>query len=207
MSVNLAVTATVFDLRGDSPKETDLFLVDSQVWYWTHYSRASQAPRIPARYQTRYYPEYVKRTIENKAKLFRCELSLSELATVIERCEYDIFIAAGGAMDRKEFRHNLATERTQVVEQVGEVWAAVEACSEQLSKNIDGTISADVLTLLKNAKLDGHDALIVEIMRRNGLHNLVTDDKDLATVAGINIFTANPQIIDPAREQGALQTR
>ena len=40
MAINLTVQATVVDIRSDTPKPYDTFLVDSNVWYWLTYIRA-----------------------------------------------------------------------------------------------------------------------------------------------------------------------
>jgi hypothetical protein len=41
MPLNLTIQAEVVDIAGDSPVESDIFLVDTNVWFWTAYSRAS----------------------------------------------------------------------------------------------------------------------------------------------------------------------
>jgi hypothetical protein len=41
----------------------------------------------------------------------------------------------------------------------------------------------------------------------HGVLQLITDDGDFATVPGIQVFTANRNVINAARSQGKLQTR
>ncbi len=43
MPVQYAIKADVIDLRNDTPQQDDLFLVDSNAWYWTTYTRADFA--------------------------------------------------------------------------------------------------------------------------------------------------------------------
>ena len=43
MTINLTVKATVVDIRADTPSYNDTFLVDTNVWYWMLYARASLA--------------------------------------------------------------------------------------------------------------------------------------------------------------------
>jgi len=42
MAVQYAVQAEVVDIRTDRPRATDIFLVDTNVWFWTTYAIASQ---------------------------------------------------------------------------------------------------------------------------------------------------------------------
>ena len=51
MAINYTVQAEVVDISADTPKTEDAFLVDTNVWYWLTYSRASQSARPPAYYQ------------------------------------------------------------------------------------------------------------------------------------------------------------
>jgi len=73
MAVNYVIAADVIDVTVDSPKPEDIFLVDSNVWYWMTYTRASQAsPRSkPMNYQTLYYPAFVNKVIATSAKLYQ----------------------------------------------------------------------------------------------------------------------------------------
>src|SRR6266436_3713200 len=100
----LVVRAEVVDLATDVVKEDDTFLVDTNVWLWTTYSRAS----IDAKdYQVSAYPNYLKRVLERKATLVHCGLSLAELSHVIESIEHTLHKNIGGSCQgRKEFRQN-----------------------------------------------------------------------------------------------------
>jgi hypothetical protein len=80
MTVNYIVRTDVIDIRSDSPRQDDLFLVDSNVWYWTAYTRADLSDARPKTYQINDYPTYINRALSAKSRLFRCGLSLAELA-------------------------------------------------------------------------------------------------------------------------------
>jgi hypothetical protein len=41
MPVNYTVQAEVVDIRSDTPKKEDIFLVDTNVWYWYTYTNGS----------------------------------------------------------------------------------------------------------------------------------------------------------------------
>jgi hypothetical protein len=44
-------------------------------------------------------------------------------------------------------------------------------------------------------------------MRSHGVVQVITDDGDFSTVPGIQVFTANRNVIQAARAQGRLITR
>jgi hypothetical protein len=113
MSVNYAIQAEVIDLRSDRPQSSDSFLVDTNVWYWLTYSRASQSGHPPKSYQLNRYPAYMGKAQSANAKLLHCGLSLAELAHLIEKTEREIFNRASGlSISNKEYRHNYPTQRT-----------------------------------------------------------------------------------------------
>lgn len=94
MPVQYRVRAQVVDLRSDTPRSTDKFYVDSNVWFWTTYSNVQYSPGPPRTYQTKEYPQYLKQARHQKAELAWCGLSLSELAHVIENTEFKIYCDA-----------------------------------------------------------------------------------------------------------------
>jgi hypothetical protein len=55
--------------------------------------------------------------------------------------------------------------------------------------------------------MDGYDLFILEAMRRHGMVQVSTDDGDFAAIPGIQVFTANCNVIQAARTQGRLIPR
>jgi hypothetical protein len=47
MTVNLTVQAAVIDLRTDRPRQSDLFLVDTNAWIWQTYPNVSAVGEKP----------------------------------------------------------------------------------------------------------------------------------------------------------------
>lgn len=47
MPVQYQVRAHVVDLRNDTPRSTDRFYVDTNVWFWTTYSSARHSSNPP----------------------------------------------------------------------------------------------------------------------------------------------------------------
>jgi predicted nucleic acid-binding protein len=86
-------------------------------------------------------------------------------------------------------------------------WAQVASLAEPLTVTIDSPAATAALNRLQTEKVDGYDLFILESMRSHGVVQVITDDGDFATVPGIQVFTANSNVIQAARAQGRLITR
>src|SRR4051812_5466046 len=101
-----AVRARVIDARADTPRATDRFLIDTNVWAWEHYTSSrftASGGLVP---QATDYLPFVQRTRDNGATRFRVVTSLAELAHVVERTEYDFYTGSVASMHPKDYRHN-----------------------------------------------------------------------------------------------------
>ncbi len=56
-----------------------------------------------------------------------------------------------------------------------------------------------------NSSGDYPDAVLVATAKQHGVPFVLSDDMDLATFAGITLYTANPKTIDAARIAGKLK--
>jgi hypothetical protein len=208
MAINYNIQAEVVDIRVDTPKQDDSFLVDTNIWFWMAYSRASLGDNPPGKYQITYYPTYISNALNSNSKLYRCGLSLSELAHIIEKTEWEIFKRTGAPLSIKEFRHNLSAERTNVVTQINVAWSQVKSMASPVENLIIDESATDfALNRLSTQMLDGYDLFIVESITKSGLVQVITDDGDYTSVPNIRVFTANRNVIDAARNQGKLVTR
>jgi predicted nucleic acid-binding protein len=204
------VKASVYDIRNSDPQPEDEYFVDTNVWYWMTYTRASIPSTQPQRYQTQQYPRFIKRALDKGTILRRCDLSLAELSGVIEECERNIFmefVAIGEEISAKKYRHTEDEERKQVVAEIESSWNQIKGMSTCVELMIHDVSSAEALETLKNYRLDCYDVLLLQAMRKNGLQKILTDDADFATVDGIEIFTSNPALVHLAEKQSQLKTR
>ena len=207
MPVNYAIKADVIDLRNDTPKPYDLFLVDSNVWYWTTYTKANLADRQPKAYQINDYPTYIGKALSAKSKLFRCGLSFAELAHLIEKTEREIYVRANGVLSTKEYRHNCSSGRSNVITEVQTAWDQIKSMSQMIEVQIDETITDAALSRFSTQPLDGYDLFMLEAISKAGVLKVITDDGDYSTVPGIQLFTANQNVIMAAQSQNKLLTR
>ncbi len=201
MPVNYIVQAEIVDIRSDSPKKEDIFLVDTNVWYWQTYTNASTNSRP---YQITDYPSYVANAIAAKSLLLYCGLSLAELAHNIEQTERQIF---SSATRPKEYRHNFPAERAKVVAEVQAAWSQVISTAVCTDIMVNENTTNAALTRFQTQSLDGYDLLILEAMDKAGVTQIITDDGDYVTIPGIKVFTANAGAIAAAASQGKLLIR
>jgi predicted nucleic acid-binding protein len=205
MAVNHTVRATVVDIQHDFPKQEDAFLVDTNVWYWLAYSASTTTTARP--YQTKDYPAFIKKAIAAKGQLYNCGLSLSELAHLIEGNERAIYNSRFKKdLKAKEFRRNSA-ERSNVVAEIQAAWGQVAAMSKMLDVTVNADATDRALQRMVVEPLDGYDLFILEAMSKAGIVCIITDDADYAAVPGIQVFTANYNVIQAARRQGRLLAR
>lgn len=199
MAINYVIQAEVIDIQRDSPQNTDVFLIDSNVWYWMTYSNAGQSA-IP--YQLSVYPAYVNQALSSGAHLFWSGLSLAELSHLIERTERQIYERINGPIPTKEYRHNLAAEHKRIVSEIQASWGLVKSLASPLPLSIDEAATNAVFSRLQTQHVDGYDLFILETMSRHGVIQIITDDGDFSTIPGIQVFTSNRQVLNLARIQG-----
>jgi hypothetical protein len=200
----------VIDISDDIPLKDDIFFVDSNVWFWLTYERASLGNSKPAPYQVELYPEYIDAAFLSESKMYRSGLSLSEVSHQIEKVEYDIFCASHGIsiLNKKDFRRNYPIERANVVEQIELAWLQVKQMGIPLeSEIINEQVTDQALNRFQNQLIDGYDIFLMEFLHKSGIVNVISDDGDLASVPGIKLFTANRTVISEAKLQGKLVER
>lgn len=204
MTIHYTIQATVVDIQTDTPNKKDVFLVDSNVWYWMTYPNAGQSGNP---YQIADYPAYVNQALIAGSGIYWSGLSLAELSHLIERTEREIYEGIHGSVQAKEYRHNLHAEHTRVVSEVEAAWVQIRSLGESLDTLIDETTTNAVLNRFKTQSIDGYDLFMLETMARHNVIQIITDDGDFATIPGIQVFTANRSVLNSARDQGKRITR
>lgn len=210
MSINYTIQAFVIDITQDMPRRTDKFLVDTNVWFWLTYSRASSGPTPPRNYQTTSYPRYIEKVKRGRIDLCYCPFSLAEMAHNIEKIEFEIFKSTDRAYDAlkpKEFRHNFQSQRLQVTSEIEAAWGMIKTLALPLDITLDESETDLAVRELKINPMDGYDIFILNTMKKAGINQVITDDGDYATVKDIQVFTANRTVIQTARSQGKLLNR
>jgi predicted nucleic acid-binding protein len=203
MAINYTVQSEVVDITTDMPKAEDMFFVDTNVWYWMTYPKATS--NVPS--QLAEYPGYLNKALSAGSTIHHSGLSLAELAHLIERTEREIYERTIGAIKTKEYRHNFPAERARVASEIQAAWGQVTNLAGPISITIDTLTTTAALNRCQAEKVDGYDLFILESMKNHSVVQVITDDGDFATVPGIQVFTANKNVIIAARSQGKLLTR
>jgi predicted nucleic acid-binding protein len=202
------VAASVWDITSADPNPDSEFLVDTNAWYVTTYSRASLLDvDKPRKYQKQQYSRFIKKALDAGSILHRCDLTLAEISHIIEDCERRIFIEyiAKRDLPMKEYRHCEDEEREQVVSEIESAWGQVTGMSQCLGLSVQEPTTTGALKDLRRYPIDGYDVMILQAMRKGGVSRNFTHDADFATVSDIEVFTSNSALIELARQQGRLQ--
>jgi predicted nucleic acid-binding protein len=206
MPINYSIQADVVDITVDAPTADDMFLVDTNVWYWMTYPKATSY--VPN--QLSEYPDYLNKALNANAKIHHSGLSLAELAHLIEKTEREIYERTiRAAIKTKEYRHNHPAERSRVTLEIQAAWGQVTSLSPAgpLAITVDAAATTAALNRCHADKVDGYDLFVLESMKNHGVVQVITDDGDFATVQGIHVFTANRNIIHAAKVQKKLRSR
>ncbi len=204
MPVNYVIRAEVVDIRSDTPRNGDVFMVDSNVWFWMTYVTASINSMD---YQMQDYPDYINKSLAMGARTCCSGLSMAELTHLIETTEREIYSQYYGTIGTKEYRHNMSAERVRIVKIIHAAWAQVKTMSDLLDLSIDDTTTSSGINRLQNQPVDGYDLFLLETITRHRVLQVITDDGDFTTIPGVQIFTANHNVLNTARSQGKLVVR
>lgn len=204
MTINYIVQADVIDIRSDTPQKDDIFLVDTNVWYWLTYNPTISSS-VP--YKAINYTSYLRKARSSKSLLSYTGFSFAELAHLIEKAEREIFIRANGTITTKEYRHNQLSERSRVVLEVEAAWNQVKSIAAPINLTINDHTTDAALNRFKTQLLDGYDLFILETMSQEKVTNVITDDGDFVTIPGIQVFTCNLNVINAAQVQRKLIVR
>jgi len=208
MPILYRVQAEVVDINFDAPLSSDGFFVDTNVWFWLHYTKASQGSPPPHAYQVTTYPSYLARARKAKAKILHSGWTLAELAHQIERTEHAIWKRLNGNdISLKEFRHTCNDERATVVEETVIAWEQIRAWSTITDCNVNQGLTDASLGRIQLFCIDGYDALLLGALRDAGIYQIITDDGDFTTVPHLQVFTANKAALRSAELQGKLARR
>ncbi|MBE9104914.1 hypothetical protein IQ229_08150 [Nostoc cf. edaphicum LEGE 07299] len=197
MVVNLRIQADIIDIKTDNPQQGDIFLVDTNVWFWQTYTKTSKFS---------IYVKYINQALLNGATLTYSGLILAELAHIIEKTEYEIYKKLYRFLPLKEYRHNYPNERMNVVAEVQSAWSQVKALAVPVDLTVDDATTDAALNRFQTQAVDGYDLLLLEAISRAGAGKIkiITHDMDYAVVPDIQVFTSNNNVIQEANRQKKL---
>jgi hypothetical protein len=200
------IQADIIDIKTDTPQQSDIFFVDTNIWFWQTYTNAAFTAK---RYQITDYPNYINKTRQNGATLTYSGLTLAELAHIIEKTEYDIYVQSNGYLHFKKYRHDYPTERANVVAEVQFTWRRIKKIAIPIKLTVDDATTDAAIKRFTTQAVDGYDLLILEAISIAGAGTvkIITDDMDYSVVPGIQVFTSNKYVIQDAAMQKKLVRR
>jgi PIN domain nuclease of toxin-antitoxin system len=198
MAESLEVKADVIDIRRSKPINPTRIMVDSQVWFWLFYSKASIKATA---YQAIEYPKFIKTMLDAKSEFLASQFSYFEILHNIEKTE--AFIKSKRT-PQKVFRHQFPTARVAIIEETDATWASVAEMAKVVYNNLDAETLKRMRTKSHACLVDGYDYILIDAIESSGLSSVLTDDSDICTVAGLTVYTANPKAIVAATNQGRL---
>ena len=164
MTVNYKIKATIVDIRSDNPNIDDIFIVDTNVWYWVTYGGSKLVFPKPLSYQTKYYPTYIKKAIRAKAKIFICRISFFELINLIENNEWKIYCSKEGLDNKlfklKEYRHN-TYERNVVGKEIQSAINSIKTMATPIDSMVDEPFTTHALDRVSTQLLDAGDLFML----------------------------------------------
>ncbi|HCQ22536.1 MAG: hypothetical protein AN483_04825 [Aphanizomenon flos-aquae MDT14a] len=200
------IQADIIDIKTDTPQQSDIFFVDTNIWFWQTYTNAAFTAK---RYQITDYPNYINKTRQNGATLTYSGLTLAELAHIIEKTEYDIYVQSNGYLHFKKYRHDYPTERANVVAEVQFTWRRIKKIAIPIDLTVDDATTDAAINRFTTQAVDGYDLLMLEAISKAGAGTvkIITDDMDYSVVPGIQVFTSNKYVIQDAAIQKKLVVR
>lgn len=177
----------------NSIDKSEIFALDTNILFWTHYSQASDPKLKALPYQVTKYPNFISDLLENGNTLVTTVLNIRELAHVVENSELRIYNAINGCKVKKKDYRKLETERLhfksemntimlQLKETYGEQIRIVEITDETVKQYINN---------IDNNSCDIFDYIVINKLKEEGIVNFITDDKDFLTIDDINLYTTS----------------
>ncbi|WP_310602610.1 PIN domain-containing protein [Anaerosporobacter sp.] len=190
------MTSKIFDIGKvdiNLIDKNEIFALDTNILYWTHYSQASDPNLRALPYQVTKYPNFISDLLENGNTLVTTVLNISELAHVVENSELRIYNVLNGCkVKKKEFRKmiserlHLKKEMKTIMLQLNETYGnqirVIEISEESVNQYIDN---------IDNNACDIFDYIVINKLKKEGIVNFITDDKDFLTINDINLYTTS----------------
>lgn len=172
--------------------KSELFALDTNVLYWIHYSQASDPSLRVLPYQVSKYPDFVSDLLDNGNCLITTVLNISELIHVVENSEHKIYKAMNHSNIKKKDFRKLLSERSKYKKELETIMLQLKETYEDQIKIVDirEEYINNYINNIENNSCDIFDYLIIDKLKKEGINNFITDDKDFITIDGINLFTA-----------------
>lgn len=189
------VASITFDIDNLDISKIDknlVFALDTNILYWTHYSQASNPNLKILPYQVLKYPNFVEKLLDNGNTLVTTIYNITELVHVIENSEYKIYKTLNNVkIGKKDFR-KLQSERIKYKQEIETIILQIRSSYNNQIKFIDITEEDmdDFVGNICNNCCDSFDYFIIEKLKKMGINNFITDDRDFQSIDNVTIYYA-----------------
>jgi hypothetical protein len=224
MTTAALVQARVVDIRDPKSPTPARLVADANVLFWVFYPNFAALQyaggRLPLSYRARHYRAYRARAAKARTEFFTALATLGEFAKTAEYAELEAVWLTDPSKPQpdpakpvtqfdprvcKFARYHYAVQLPKIRGDVESMAAAVRksvALLPQFPTSEDHQNAA--AQEWRPSCGDLPDAALVALARRQGVADVLCDDMDLATFAGVTVYTANRRTIDAARAAGKL---
>lgn len=189
--------AKIIDIRTvdiDSIFPNEIFAIDTNVLLWSCYNNISHNAlnEYVSEYQTEFYPNFIQNLVENGNKLCTTNLNISELCSLIERNEFEIYkYRTRKRFFKKKKYRKIERERRRYKRKLD--LTLDELHKTYISRVEVVVIPANYDSIFSQAipimTCDTFDYAVIEYLKSIGVTNYISDDKDFCTIDGINLYT------------------
>lgn len=172
------------------------YCLDTNALYWYCYPRYGINLKPNRVSEIGVYYDFVDRLVQNGNTIVTSIYNVSEFLNIIEKHECEIYqkLNRGIKYNIKDLR-NIEAQRANLKRQMTVSINNVYAICKVLEYAMERTTIDNFVDKLHEHKCDVFDYVILDYYKKNKNLNIVTDDADFMSIDGINIFTANPQIL------------
>ncbi|MDB5307839.1 MAG: hypothetical protein JWO38_2041 [Gemmataceae bacterium] len=219
------IRADVFDIRSGSAPLPDHLVVDANVLYWVFYPNFAALRAAgglgPQPYQTSVYPRFWALAERNGCDFFTVAATLGEFAKVSEFAELearwllDPAHPGPGAAPPPRFdpiickfcRYHYSSQLINIRQDIEALISGLRssvALLHQFPSAEDEHRAA--CAVWQPSSGDFPDSVLVGTSQDQGYTNFLSDDSDLATFAGLTLYTANDRTVNAAKAARRLVT-
>lgn len=191
----------IINIKKVRPTKDDVYFIDTNVWFWFTYCGSNKKfiGRAPSFYQLKEYPDFIDKILNVGAKIFTSPLIYTELANLIERTEYNEYVAKEQLQNtdftRKDFRE-IEECREKVLREINSAWSVIcSVASDCLELNLNLATTKAAHNFMSNTKLDPYDAIFIHFMNSHNINTLISDDGDMMATNISQIITANKKYV------------
>ena len=214
------VRARVVNISSPTATVPERLVLDTNVLHWVFYDNlealeaAHDGGRILSAHQRTYKPWLKPALPDQRVKLFTSLVSIMELVNTTEVAELQLRWMSDPQRRNVGWdeRRGKKQARRELFDELADMRHAALTYVKATRKVVEVLPMSDVSAsfrrgceVWRSSSTDLGDAMLVAAAQQLNLTALLTDDADLATVEGLTVYTANPQLIQTARQAGRLQ--